>query len=152
MKVDIAKPDDHDMIMSLCYRFYTESGTKINWNTAKAEAVVAKAIEDRANYLMLTLKDDEQWVVGVLGAEIITPHFSNDRVAMEWLWYVDPSYRSSKSIQLLKAYLYWAFDVMKCDHATMSTLDGELADKLHKLYTKIGFSKQENTYIIGRAT
>jgi GNAT superfamily N-acetyltransferase len=89
--------------------------------------------------------------VGLLAAQIITPHFSNDRVAMEWLWYVEPEYRGKDSIQLLKAYLYWAFDVMKCDHATMSTLDSALADKLHKLYTKIGFSKQENTYIIGRS-
>jgi len=150
MKVDVASLNDLNRLIMYAEIFQKESGTKINFDYTKVENTFRLALANKNEYLVLVLRDDIDFVVGVLAAQVITPHFSNDRVAMEWLWYVDPSYRSSKSIQLLKAYLYWAFDVMKCDHATMSTLDSDLADKLHKLYTKIGFSKQENTYIIKR--
>lgn len=150
MRVDVANLDDLHRLIMYAEEFHKESGTSISLDYTKTENTLRAALADKNQYVVLTLRDDIDFVVGVLAAQIITPHFSNDRVAMEWLWYVDPAYRSVKSIQLLKAYLYWAFDVMKCDHATMSTLDGELSEKLHKLYTKIGFSKQENTYIMKR--
>jgi len=151
MKVDVANQYDLHRLTWLADLFHSESGTKIRLDFDKVKSTLENAIENKKEYLILVLRDDADFAVGVLGAQIITPHFSNDRVAMEWLWFVQPEYRGLCSIKLLKAYLYWAFDVMKCDHATMSTLDSDLADKLHKLYTKIGFSKQENTYIIGRS-
>jgi hypothetical protein len=152
MKVDVATEYDLERLIWYAEEFHKESGTAISFDYGKVKETLRNAILKKDEFVVLVLRDNADFAIGILAAQIIVPHFSNDRVAMEWLWYVDPSYRSSKSIQLLKAYLYWAFDVMKCDHATMSTLDSELADKLHKLYTKIGFSKQENTYIIGRAT
>ena len=150
MKVDVAHYTDTEALFDLAYKFHKESGTNIKLDSQKVVDVLDKAIAKKNEFLVLVLRDSVEYPVGILAAQIITPHFSTDRVAMEWLWYVEPEYRGKDSIQLLKAYLYWAFDVMKCDHATMSTLDSDLADKLHKLYTKIGFSKQENTYIIGK--
>jgi len=142
--------NDITRLVEMALKFHEESGTDIRFDTVKVGNTFSSAIRDFKNYLILTLREDtSNAVVGLLAAQILVPHFSNDRVAMEWLWYVEPEYRGMCSIKLLKAYLYWAFDVMKCDHATMSTLDSDLADKLHKLYTKIGLSKQENTYIIG---
>ena len=150
MEVSIANKNDISELEVLCSKFHYESGTNIKYNVDKVYEVLNTAIGNKNEYILLTLRNSDGLVIGLLGAQITVPHFSNDRVAMEWLWYVEPEYRGLCSIKLLKAYLYWAFDVMKCDHATMSTLDSDLAGKLHKLYTKIGFSKQENTYIIGR--
>lgn len=150
MIVDVANHTDSEALFDLAYKFHKESGTSIKLDSQKAIQTLDIAMHKKDEFLVLVLRDDLDYPQGVLAAQIVVPHFSNDRVAMEWLWYVEPEYRGLCSIKLLKAYLYWAFDVMKCDHATMSTLDGEFRDKLHKLYTKIGFSKQENVYIVGR--
>lgn len=82
--------------------------------------------------------------VGVLAGTVTEFLFNRDKIASEIVWWVDPAHRNAKSLDLLKAYEYWAKHKMGCRLITLSSLDDK---RLERLYRLRGYRKTEEAFI-----
>jgi len=84
-------------------------------------------------------------VVGVLVATVAEFIFNSKIFASDLCFYVSPEHRNSSiGVKLMKAYEHWAFDVVKADACSLVNLDDE---RVHKLYTHMGYDPTERTYL-----
>lgn len=80
----------------------------------------------------------------LVGYATETP-FSNDKIASELAWYIEPSYRGHrKAVELVYAYEAWARTV-GCKHVSMSLLS-TLTDA-SKFYVRMGYTQTEISYL-----
>lgn len=88
--------------------------------------------------------------VGIIAAAAIVPDFSDERIATEFVWWVDPEYRRSKrAVELLNAYEYWAKNKAKCKLWHMALFETEDRDTIAKLYQRKHYVPTEQTFIKG---
>ena len=72
-------------------------------------------------------------------------YMSQTVLATELAWFVSKDYRGKKgSILLLKSFENWA-KTQGANYVVMGDIDGIAS--LEKLYTRMGFSKSETTYM-----
>lgn len=83
---------------------------------------------------------------GLLIAKVIEPHFSNDKVASELLWWVsDKSMRGSREKAVLhEAYEYWAMHVVQ----TKAVQTGSFQKS--KYFKRRGYQECETPYLYVR--
>jgi GNAT superfamily N-acetyltransferase len=73
--------------------------------------------------------------------------FSDDKIAGELVWWVDPEYRrGSYGRDLHDAFEYWA-DKVGCKVITMALLEDQKADKVARLYERKGYRQAERAFI-----
>jgi GNAT superfamily N-acetyltransferase len=83
------------------------SALRVN-NSKIANLVESFIIKGPKEHLLL-VSFDEEGIVGVLAAFLVSPMFSDDKIAVECLWYLEPEYRTSRrGIDLANAFEYWA--------------------------------------------
>jgi RimJ/RimL family protein N-acetyltransferase len=97
-------------------------------------------------FLGLLIVDLEDSPKGMIIASISSSFFSDDVVANEIAWWVDPDYRGKESTDLIDAYLYWA-EMMGCKSCTLALLTETTNPKVEKYYKRIGFRKVEEAYL-----
>jgi GNAT superfamily N-acetyltransferase len=98
-----------------------------------------------SNTLLLFLVDGDA-PVGMLLGTVTEPYFSEDKVATELAWWVNPEYRrTKKSIELTLAFEDWAYR-MGAKVVALASLDTSPAS-VGKFYESMGFKKREETYL-----
>ena len=135
-------------ILEMCQKFH--ENTPFNgieeYNESRVTDIIISIIEDPANKIAILLVDDGKAVGMVLGVTS-TSIFNYGKVATELAWWVDPEYRGKKSLELMKAYEYWATNVAKCSVVQMSLLENDTTESVDRLYKRKGYSPVERAYI-----
>jgi GNAT superfamily N-acetyltransferase len=101
-------------------------------------------------FMMLLLISPEGEPVGALAAQkMYHPPFMYP-MASEVVWWVEPKHRKgSVPMQMLKAYEYWA-EKQGCRYVSvgfMRRFKPGKEDQMKKVYNKMGYSLQEETYV-----
>lgn len=111
----------------------------------KAKAQLEKAIiGDKKDFLVLVSYYEDR-VVGVLAAYAFTPVFTNQRIACEVFWYLEPEFRKgSRGIDMMKAYEYWA-KLVGCVVAQYGWLVSS-PERMPVLYERTGADLAEQVY------
>lgn len=138
--------NDIDGIIELAKKLYAESPYKVfQLDLSKVRAGLEKfIIEGGKNHLAL-LSHDNGRTVGALVAYAYEPLFSNERIAVEVLWYLDPSFRTStRGVEMMNAYEYWAKGV-GCKVAQYGILSSSPSG-MEKLFDKRGLELTERIY------
>lgn len=88
---------------------------------------------------------EDDMLVGALGS-IVAPDLNDGEItATECFWFVDPNKRGN-GVRLLLHFVDYAKEI-GCVRVNMVHLFNKHADKLQKLYSKLGFSPVETHYI-----
>lgn len=112
-------------------------------DTDEVNDLITTFIADRAEKTCYILMVDEE-PVGLLAALAAKNQFNKFKITAELIWWIDPGYRNFRhSTLMLDAYEYWAKEVQKAQICQLACLD----EKLHKLYTRRGFTRGEFAYM-----
>src|SRR5690606_40948940 len=104
----LASLDDIAYLMDLSKELYKTSGwDMIPVDYVKGRRMFEKFIIEGHKDALVLISHDKGKAVGVLAAYAFTPLFSNSRVAVECLWYLDPAYRGKRGVEMKEAYEYW---------------------------------------------
>ena len=147
MYLKLATLSDLPSFLGLCRAFYEESpfSPQVLYSESKVTQFLIHSIETEYSQAVPLLLLDSQTVVGMLLGYATAVPFSDDKVAAELAWYVEPSYRGHReALQLVYAYEEWAQRV-GCKHVSMSLLT-TLTD-VSKLYERLGYKKTEISYM-----
>lgn len=142
----LATLDDIPYLLELAKTLYETSGwDMIPVDYTKGRAMFEKFIVEGQKDALVLISHDNGKAVGVLAAYSFVPLFSNSKVAVEVLWYLDPAYRGRRGVDMKKAYEYWAKLVGAefCQYGVLSTSP----DGLEKLYQREGMKFSEKVYM-----
>lgn len=148
MNVTIAKLSDIPSVVDLSEQLYKETQyTLYNFNRDKVTTLVRNCISGNPKEGIILLSTLEGKTVGVLGALSVEPTFSVDRLATEWIWWVDknlPDYKK-RLLELYNGYEYWARNVAKCKAMMVGRMFDFASSK--DFLPKRGYRIVEQTYI-----
>lgn len=149
LSLKLATNSDLEAFLRMSQSFYEASPfyPTVSYNNEKLKELLhSSALSGNSRSVVILLLDDEEPVGMIVGYAGEVP-FSNDKVASELAWWVDPPYRGRReALQLVDAYEAWAVRV-GCSSVTMSLLP-TLAD-LSNLYERRGYKKTEISYLKG---
>lgn len=140
MEVNRAMLKDIEDVFLLCLKMHKEGSFKnIIASKEKLQRYLSKKVENK-NSLFLVLKKNQQ-VIGFFIAEICEYFFSEEKLAVDELFFIEKKFRKSIGAKYLIAkYVKWA----KSNHAIeicLSSTNGVEMDKLERFYSKFGFKK-----------
>lgn len=116
----------------------------------KIAARVTHFLQNQGKDFITIVSCHEDRPVGVIAAAAIVPDFSEDRIATEFVWWVDAEYRKSRrALELLNAYEFWAKNVARCKLWHMALFETEDRDAIAKLYERKHYVPTEQTFIKG---
>lgn len=101
---------------------------------------------DRNEFIVICIVDQSDQILGILAGSLTQTLFSQDRLAVELIWYVLPEHRTAYSLQLVRAFEYWAKKV-GASVCSFSSLDNSSEKVLDRYYRIKGYRKAETTYI-----
>ena len=138
-----ATQEDIFDILILAKEFSKEAPKSHKWNKEKTEVFISSAIENPLTTVLILEQDDE--IVGAIVGLLSEMYMSQTILATELAWFVSKDYRGKKgSILLLKSFENWA-KAQGAHYVVMGDIAGIAS--LEKLYTRMGFSKSETTYM-----
>ncbi len=145
----VGQPDDIPQLPPLLKEFFKMSPfTEYTLDLPKVMDALPKMAVDRQNSIVLLSTDGEK-VVGLIVGQRVIPTFSNDPVALELAWYLQPDYRRSRrAVEMLDAFEAWA-KMVGCKFVQYSILKGtEEADDhdVSKIYKMRGFKLTEQGF------
>ena len=138
----LATYEDIPRVVDLVMNFIANSPYSNEANSVeKVTATIEHMVRDRSKgIVVLYVVDDEP--VGLIGGVATEMVFSHDVVATELFWWVDPEFRSRKSLALKEAFEYWARRI-GAKFVSMSSLD----ERVGRFYERSGYRKVENAYL-----
>jgi GNAT superfamily N-acetyltransferase len=147
MQLRLATLQDMPQIAEMAKAFYDEHPDHTcEFCPETTWAVLETLIKDLQS-VFIVLVNDQDDVVGGLGATMSSPYYSKDVIGAEMFWYVHPDYRrGSSSVALIRAYEAWGEEV-GCKSVHMSCLNGLQDEILSKLFVRMGYHKSELSFI-----
>lgn len=142
----LASLDDIPYLMELAKTQYETSGWDlIPVDYEKGRAMFEKFIIEGQKDALVLISHDKGKAVGVLAAYAFVPIFSQAKIAVECLWYLEPEYRGRRGAEMKQAYEYWAklVGASFCQYGVLSTSP----DSLEKMYLRDGMKLSEKVYI-----
>jgi len=134
-----ARFDDLYRLLSLCQEMHEEGSYKfIGLSLKKLEQFFQQKITD-GNSLVLVWEHEE--INGFFVADIVEYFFSEDRLAVDTLFFITKNMRKkSGAKRLLDSYIEWAksFEIKEI---ALSTTNGVETKSLERVYEKLGFEK-----------
>jgi len=138
-----ATKDDLLGILVLAKEFSAEAPKTHKWNLNKTTNFLVSALENSNMEIFVCVKDDQ--IVGAIVCLITEMYMSNTVVASELAWFVSKEIRGTKAaLSLLKTFEDWGRS-KGVDYLGMADIEG--INNLSKLYTKLGYSIAETTYL-----
>ena len=130
-------------LLILSKQFSREAPKTHKWDKEKTESFIQAAIQN-SNTTILILEEDEE-IVGLIVGLLSEMYMSQTVIATELAWFVAKEYRGKRgSILLLKTFEEWAKH-NNADYVCMGDIHG--INSLESLYTRMGYSKCETTYM-----
>lgn len=141
-----AREQDIIPMGNLGYQMYKEGAFKdLDWDFDKVHRLTERYINNPSTHFALCAYDEDKLVGMIMG--YLTPYyFGNDILACDHLWYVDPSYRGSRTgLRLLKEFRSWALD-HGAKEVCIGISTGTDVDRTGALLERIGFAHVGGTY------
>lgn len=132
--------------VEILHSFFQESPYKDEtFSETKVRNLWVKASQSDDYLLLGYYKDDI--LVGILVGMKTDLMFTDEPICSELVWYVYPEYRKGYvGIRLLRAFEYWAKNVVQVKKICMAHLGNE---DLSRIYKKMGFTKYEESFLKG---
>ena len=149
MYLKLLETKDIPRFVDLCYNFHQASPYNGRAFSVEKVSTLAKSIttSNKKDFIIITLVDDNEVTQGFLIGITSEIPFSEEKVAMELAWWVEPQARGTrKSVEMVLAFKEWAKRV-DCKVAQMSMIENTGTDKIDKLYIKAGLQRAEVNYI-----
>lgn len=146
LKIRLAQTEeDIDSVIELSKDFFNASpySKSVEFSERRVKEVIRSCLLSPLGCVIL-LETDTGTSVGMLIAAASTTIFSEDLLAQELAWWVDPQYRGRESLHLIEAYEEWAA-VIGCRLIALGSIP-ELTE-LDKLYRRLGYTPKEQSYI-----
>lgn len=138
-----ATKDDLLGILVIAKEFSAEAPKTHKWNLNKTTNFLLGAL-DNSNMEIFVCEKDEQ-IAGAIVCLITEMYMSNIIVASDLAWFVSKEIRGTKAaLRLLKTFEDWGRS-KGADYLGMADIEG--LNNLSKLYTKLGYSVTETTYL-----
>lgn len=143
MIIQIAKVEDVPDLVNFSRQLHSSSLYKcFGFSNDKVRQIITDAITgDPKQGVVLIAKEDSK-AVGAIGSTVITPFYSSDRVAAEWLWYVEKGQSPKLLLSLLSGLEYWAKNVADCKAVMLGRIKNETTS-----FQKRGYTATETTLI-----
>lgn len=144
MQVRIATEEDVPFIVSAARDIHSEFSNDIKFEEEKTLDTVYSFLGTDLTEKMLVVSYTDKVYTGVIAGMLSVTPFSSERVALEPLFWTN---KNPKSFLLLhKVFITWA-EKVEADYCLVSTPTNTKLHKLDKLYSKLGYSKFEYTFI-----
>jgi len=141
--IRVATKEDILGILVLAKEFSKEAPKTHKWNMEKTTQFIVSAIENTNMEIFLSEKDND--ITGAMVCLVTEMYMSNTIVASDLAWFVSKEARgNSSSIKLLKTFEDWGRS-KGADYLGMADIEG--IGNLSELYTRLGYSISETTYI-----
>lgn len=147
LNLSLAQNTDLEEFVRLGKEFHKESPfySLTDYSQQKMLQLFETAMISKHTQVLILLLKEENRSVGMLVGMVGSPVFSDDLIASELAWFIEPEYRGSrKALQLVYAYEEWARR-MGCKNVSMSLLT-TLTDA-SKTYERLGYTKTEISYL-----
>lgn len=143
MQFRIATEEDVPFILSAARDIHSEFTDK-GFDEDKTLDTIYSFLGTDLSEKMLVVAYTEKKYTGVIAGMLSTTPFSNEKVALEPLFWTD---KNPKTFLLLhKVFNEWC-KKLSVDYCLVSTPTLVNLNKLEKLYSKLGYSKFEYTFI-----
>ena len=146
MNLTLATPEDFNSIKDMVVEFANKYPFSVNISDTKINSLIHDFVyaDTREKILILANDPEPIGLIAGLKTEIL---FSDDKLASELMWWVNPSHRTTKAgSELLEAFEFWAVKV-GCSAIQMSTVQTEHAERLDKVYNRKGYTLVERGYL-----
>ncbi len=144
MTLKLATMEDLDRVVKLVEVFVKTSPYKNEeFDTEKVRQTVRTLLTDKNKGIVILYMNGEV-PVGILGGFLTEWVFNRKQIAAELFWWVDPQFRSRKSLALREAFEFWAKRV-GATAIQMSNLGGD--EKVARYLERSGYDLFENAHL-----
>lgn len=143
MNLKLATLEDVDTVVKMVKVFVDQTPYRNEeFDPEKVRAVVVNLVRDRNRGIVIMLMKDDL-PIGFLGGTLTEMIFSRKTVAAELFWWVDPQYRTRKSLMLKEAFEFWGKRV-GASYTQMSAIPDP---KVERFYERSGYTFSEKAYM-----
>ena len=150
MTVRTATIDDIDDVYALCREFQAMSPyCDIDVSEEHFYKFLAHYLEPKPKEHIIMVYEKDGEIGGIIAGQITVGSlfFSENRIATEMVWYVEPHLRAGMApMRLLQAYEKWA-EMMGCKKISLAALDTAQRPALTSMYEKMGYVSTEETFV-----
>ena len=130
-------------ILVLAKEFSMEAPKTHKWDLNKTTRFLSSAIDNTNMEIFVAEKDGQ--LGGAIVCCVTEMYMSNTVVASDLAWFVNKDIRGTRSaIKLLKVFEDWG-KAKGADYLAMADIEG--LENLSNLYTRLGYSVSETTYL-----
>jgi hypothetical protein len=143
----LATKEDLNTLVDFANSFHsTTPYNNLSFDRDKVTLFINSLIETKNKSTIIVLEIEDKAVGCIIGIveEVI---FGLDLMSSELMFWVEEPYRGKDSWELIKAYEYWAKEIMQCKSCCLSRLEDSIGDKLDIKYKKDGYVPMEHTYM-----
>lgn len=143
MTLKLAGPEDVGSVIKMARSFALHSPYKdFPMEQEKIEEFVLSLMRDKNKTIVILYlhKDKPVGMLAGMSSEMI---FSREKIASEVIWWVEPGFRSRKTLALKEAYEYWAKRI-GAKYIQMANLNDE---KIERYYERTGYKLTERAYL-----
>lgn len=149
--IRLATQDDEEHLEQICHKFFqTTNHNDLTYSRQKVKTLIRSFTGGDIDTHIFLLAEDKLGTIFSILAGFTTEHiFTDNKIAYELIWYVDPLYRHRKdNLLIIKAYEAWAKRV-GCSHCSMGNRRGvsdSKEDALERYYLKNNYKIIETIY------
>lgn len=146
MTLRLATENDVEAVLTMAKRFHEASPySDLSFSSATSYELFRAYLEGDKTRLIIILSEQDGSPQGMVIGMASTPLFSQDLMATEIAWWMNPEYRKTRdSLLLIQAYEDWTRRI-GCKITQVAMLDE--VTNLEKFYLKRGFKRAEQSFI-----
>lgn len=143
MTLKLATVEDTGAVIEMAMAFAKVSPYKdFPMEREKIEELVLQLMRDRNKTVVILYMHNDK-PVGMIAGMSSEMMFSRETIASEVIWWVEPGFRSRKTLALKEAYEYWAKRI-GAKYIQMANLDDQ---KIERYYERTGYKLTERAYL-----
>lgn len=147
MPLKLATLDDLPDVRRMCLLFKEASPYHfLETSIDRVDQTVETMITGDKSRNIVILSQDSGETVGMVAGIANEFLFSDEKVAAELVWWVDPLFRGKHGKELHEAFEFWANKV-GCSVITMALLEDKNAERISKLYERKGYAQTERAFM-----
>lgn len=146
MTLRLATPEDLEDVLRMAREFHGVSPySSLEFSSARSYELFKAYLDGDKTRLIIILSEQDKKPRGMVIGMASEPLFSDDLMATEIAWWMDPEYRRSRdSLLLIDAYQDWTRRI-GCSITQVAMLDS--VTDLSGFYKKRGFERAEQSFI-----
>lgn len=143
MTLKLATTEDLGAVIDMAMSFAKASPYKdLPMEREKIEELVLALMRDHNKTIVILYMHGDK-PVGMIAGMSSEMIFSREIIASEVIWWVDPGFRSRKTLALKEAYEFWAKRI-GAKYIQMANLDDQ---KIERYYERTGYTLTERAYL-----